>query len=421
VRRPILIVVILLVVWTTLVGVGARNGWARQEVASAGDSAAFMQWASSRYMHESQGNIAIVLLDQGRPVESFFASHGRDVDEHTLFQGASLSKWLTAWGVMKLAEEGRIDLDAPVSRYLTRWQLPASEHDHDEVTIRRLLAHDAGLTDGLGFLGFRPDQPIPSLEQELADTTDVLPSADGEIRVGAEPGSGWRYSGGGYLILQLMIEEVTGESFDTFMRREIFAPLGMSDSTFTDPDPARLADIFDLDGSAATHYRFAATGAASLYTSAADLSLFLQVQSPGQQDAPTGRGVLTPETLQEMATPQAHLYGLPIWGLGVSLYAPTRDGFVIGHDGQNHPAINTTARLDPATGNGIVVLTTGSTTLARQIGGEWAFWQTGKVGLDTLMLFDAPKILFVWLAGLIVIVVLITSAMFMTRRRPQGP
>lgn len=418
-RRPVLTAAILLALWTALVGVGARNGWARQEVASAGDSAAFMQWASSRYMQASEGNIAIVLLDQGQPVERFFSSHGRDVDEHTIFQVASLSKWLTAWGVLKLAEEGRIDLDAPVSRYLTRWQLPASEYDNDEVTIRRLLAHNAGLTDGLGFLGFRPDQAIPSLEQELADTTDVLPSADGDIRVGAEPGSGWRYSGGGYLILQLMIEEVTGESFDAFMRREIFAPLGMSDSTFTAPDPARLADIFDLDGSEATHYRFAATGAASLYTSGSDLSMFLQAQTPGEPNVPAGRGVLTPETLQEMATPQAHLFGLPIWGLGVSLYAPTHPGFVIGHDGQNHPAINTTARLDPVTGNGIIVLTTGSATLARQIGGEWTFWQTGKVGLDTLMLFDAPNMLLVWLSGMIVIVVLITSAAIMRRRSPR--
>ncbi|UPT63826.1 MAG: hypothetical protein M0D54_04565 [Hyphomonadaceae bacterium JAD_PAG50586_4] len=109
-----------------------------------------------------------------------------------------------------------------------------------------------------------------------------------------------------------------------------------------------------------------------------------------------------------------------IRGLGVSRYAPTRDGFVIGHDGQNHPAINTTARLDPATGNGVVVLTTGSATLARQIGGEWTFWQTGKVGLDRLMLFDAPLILLVWSAGMIVIVVLITSAMIIRRRRPCG-
>ncbi|MFN3514620.1 MAG: serine hydrolase domain-containing protein [Phenylobacterium sp.] len=418
-RRPVLIALTLLALWTVLVGLGARNGWMRQQVASDGDSPGFLQWASGRYEDESKGNIAILLLSEGRPAADFFASHGREVDEHTIFQVASLSKWLTAWGVMKLAEQGRVDLDAPVSRYLSRWRLPASEYDLDKVTVRRLLAHNSGLTDGLGFRGFEPGQALPSLEQELTKTTDVLPSADGEIRVGAEPGSGWRYSGGGYLILQLMIEEVSQESFEAFMRREIFEPLGMADSTFVDPDPSRLADIFDADGSAATHYRFAATGAASLYTSAADLSLFLQSQAPGRPNAPSGRGVLTPETLRRMATPQAYLLGLPIWGLGESLYAPTREGFVIGHDGQNYPAINTTARLDPATGNGVIVLTTGSSTLAREIGGEWTFWQTGKVGLDTLILFDARKILFVWLTGAIAIVVLTTSAAIMRRRRAQ--
>jgi len=213
---------------------------------------------------------------------------------------------------------------------------------------------------------------------------------------------------------------VTHEDFNTYMRRTIFGPLGMPDSTFEDPDPARLADIFAVDGAHATHYTFAATGAASLYTSAADLSAFLQAQLPGPQNAPAGRGVLTPETLREMGTPQATLFGLPVWGLGESLYAPTAGGgFVIGHDGQNHPAINTTARIDPATGNGIIVLATGSPTVAREIGGEWTFWQTGKVGLDTLILFDAPDILIVFAAGVIVIVVLIAAATLLRRRRAR--
>jgi len=419
-RTPVLTGLALLALWTALVGLGARNGWLRQEPAPAGDSEGFVRWASSRYARESKGNIAIVLLDDGRPAHSFFASHGRAVDERTLFQAASLSKWLTAWGVMALVEEGRIELDAPVSRYLTRWHLPPSQYDESAVTVRRLLAHTAGLTDGLGFRGFAPGQAVPSLEQELTHTTDVLPSADGVVRVGAEPGSGWRYSGGGYLLLQLMIEEVTHEGFDSYMRRAIFGPLGMADSTFEDPDPARLADIFAEDGAPATHYRFAATGAASLYTSAADLGAFLQAQLPGPNDAPAGRGVLTPAALREMATPQATLFGLPVWGLGESLYAPTAGGgFVIGHDGQNHPAINTTARLDPATGNGIVVLATGSPTLAREIGGEWTFWQTGKVGLDTLVLFDAPAIAIVFAAGVAAIVVSIAAATLLRRRRAR--
>lgn len=420
-RMTILIGVVLLALWAGLVGLGARQGWMRPHPAATGDTAGFVRWAASRYERDSKGNIAIVLLDHGRPAQSFFASHGRPVDEHTLFQVASLSKWLTAWGVMALVEDGRVDLDAPVSRYLTRWRLPPGEYDNSGVTVRRLLAHTAGLTDGLGFLGFAPGEAVPSLEAELTRTADAMPSANGVVRVGAEPGSGWRYSGGGYLILQLLIEEVTGESFDSYMKRRILRPLGMSDSTFEDPDPARLADIFAADGSAATHYRFAATGAASLYSSAADLTAFLQAQSPGPQNAVPGRGVLKPKTLREMGRPQARLFGLPVWGLGESLYAPSAGGgFVLGHDGQNHPAINTTARVDPATGNGIVVLTTGSSTLAREIGGEWTFWQTGKVGLDTLMLFDAAKVLMVFGAGAAIIVLGAAAAILVRRRRARG-
>ena len=72
--------------------------------------------------------------------------------------------------------------------------------------------------------------------------------------------------------------------------------------------------------------------------------------------------------------------GADIWGLGVMLYAPNNSGdFIIGHDGSNEPAINTAARLDPATGDGIVILTTGNPLLATELAGEWVFWKTGNV------------------------------------------
>src|SRR5690606_4519075 len=253
--------------WAAFVAVGAREGWWRPVPAPQGDAAGFMRWAQGRYAAQTHGNIAIVLLDDGEAAQSYYASHGRAVDVDSLFQVASLSKWLTAWGVMTLAEQGRIDLDAPVSRYLTRWHLPESEFDNDQVTVRRLLSHTAGLTDGLGFLGFAPDQTIPSIEQELSNVTDAMAGASGVVRAGASADGTWRYSGGGYLILQLLIEEVTQEPFNDYMRRAVFAPLGMASSTFVDPDPNRLAEFYAADGSEAIHYRFAATGAASLYTS----------------------------------------------------------------------------------------------------------------------------------------------------------
>lgn len=416
-------VLVALVAWVLLVGAGARHGWWRATPAAEGDGPGFLRWAESRHAAASKGNFAMALLEGGEVAGTSFASRGRAVDGDSLFQVASLSKWITAWGVMTLVEQGRVDLDAPVSRCLTRWRLPPSEFDADAVTVRRLLSHAAGLTDGLGFRGYAPGEALPSIEEELTRPGDVLPGASGVVRVGARPGTTWRYSGGGYLILQLLIEEVSGEPFEAFMRRSVLLPLGMTSSTFVDPDPARLADFYDADGSEAIRYRFTALGAASLYTSVADMARFLAAHVAGPDGAPPGRGVLTPATLEAMRTPHSFLYGVPVWGLGATLYVPNgAGGYVIGHDGNNHPALNTTARVDPATGDGVVVLESGHGALAREIGGEWVFWRTGIVGLDTLVLFDAQGILIRLASGALVISIAgLLLARRASRRTPSPP
>src|SRR5471030_1330953 len=143
-----------ILLWIAIVAVGTRDGWWRPLPAPHGDNAAFLTAAKARYAAESKGNIALTVISHGQVVGTYFASHGRAIDGQSLFQVASMSKWLTAWGVMRLVESGRIDLDAPVSRYLHRWKLPPSPFDNNGVTVRRLLSHTAGLTDGLGFRGF---------------------------------------------------------------------------------------------------------------------------------------------------------------------------------------------------------------------------------------------------------------------------
>jgi CubicO group peptidase (beta-lactamase class C family) len=273
-------------------------------------------------------------------------------------------------------------LDAPVSTYLTRWRLPASEFDNDKVTARRLLSHTAGLTDGLGYAGFKPGAAVQSLEESLTAPADVSPGAGGVIRVGYEPGTRWKYSGGGYAILQLLIEERSGEPFEAFMQRVVFRPLGMQRSSYswTPEDGKTLAASYDGDAKPGTHYRFAAVAPVSLYTSVSDLTKFIQAQLPGKDGEPLGRGVLAPETIHDMWRPHASKFGEEIWGLGTMLYAGNgAGGFIVGHDGSNEPAINTAARFNPATGNGIVILETGAPVLATQLAGEWVFWETGNV------------------------------------------
>jgi CubicO group peptidase (beta-lactamase class C family) len=385
-RRALLIglgALVALALWAGGVLAATLYGWGRTPLAPRGDAAAFAEALAQRVKQHRTGNAVFVLLDHGRVTASGGVSIGAPVNGDTLFQVASLSKWITAWGVMTLVEDGKLDLDAPVSRYLTRWSLPASAFDNDGVTVRRLLSHTAGLDDGLGYGGFAPGDTPQTLEQSLTQASDASPGAPGAVRVGAEPGARWDYSGGGYTLLQLLIEEVSGEPFNDYMSRAVLVPLGMSRSTFVlAPDTDNVAVFYDADGTIATHYAFTALAAASLYTSANDLSRLLQAHVAGANGEPPGRGVLKPETLAQMREPSAQQFGLDIWGLGVILYAPMPGGgFLIGHDGSNGPAINTAARVDPATGDAIVVLETGAPLLATQLGGEWTFWKAGAIDL----------------------------------------
>lgn len=388
-------------------------------LAPRGDGAAFARAAEAMLQAEARGNALLVLVDAGRIAHVAAASRGAAVDADSVFQVASLSKWIAAWGVMRLAEEGRIGLDDPVGRHLGRWQLPPSEFGTEGVTVRRLLSHTAGLTDGLGYMGFLPGEPVQGLEASLTRAADAAPFAPGEVRVGAEPGSGWRYSGGGFTLLQLLIEEVTGESFAAYMERAVLGPLGMTSSTFEldRVPPARLAQSFDPEGRVVPIRRYTALAAASLFTTGTDLAAFLSAHGEGPGGAPPGRGVLAPETLALMRAPAARQLGLPIWGLGTMLYA--RDGagsFVIGHEGGNAPAITTTARFNPATGDGLVVLQTGSPVLPARLGAEWVHWQTGRA--DILVLANGLSRL-AWVAAgtWLLLLMLFAVAAAIPRRR----
>ncbi len=218
----VLCTILALAVWTGILIAGAVEGWWRQPLAPSGHTQAFMDAAIAEIDKNRRGNVAFVLIESGKVFDEHFTSVGQAVDGETLFQVASMSKWITAWGVMTLVEAGKLDLDAPVSTYLSRWSLPESEFDNSGVTVRRLLSHTAGLTDGLGYGGFAPGQPVQPIEASLTRAADASPGADGAVRVGIEPGSAFEYSGGGYTLLQLIVEEVSGQSFNDYMRSAVF-------------------------------------------------------------------------------------------------------------------------------------------------------------------------------------------------------
>lgn len=415
--RILLLTALALLGWTALVVAGTIEGWWRQPLAPFGDTAAFRAAAIADIDKKHKGNVAFALIENGRTTATHFESVGKPVNGDSRFQVASMSKWITAWGVMTLVEAGKLDLDKPVSLYLKRWKLPPSVFDNNGVTVRRLLSHTAGLTDGLGYAGFKPGDPVQTLEASLTHTADTSPGHDGRVRVGIEPGTEFRYSGGGYTLLQLLVEEVSGQSFNDYMKANIFVPLGMTRSTFVLDDEADMAEFFDERGQPATHYRFAALAAASLYTTTNDMTRFLQAHLPGPRGETPGLGVLQPKTLLEMRRPHASQFGADIWGLGTILYAPNNAGsFVIGHDGNNDPAINTAARLDPATGNGIIILETGNRLLATELAGEWVYWRTCNVDFFTITI-ESGTLLKTLAAGWAAIILLALIFGWRSRRK----
>jgi len=408
--KSIAVALTALLLWVTIVVSGALFGWWRQPIAPRGDASAFMRAARGLVAQGNRGSTALVLIEDGAVTAEHFAATERAVDRNTVFATASMSKWITAWAVMKLVEERRVDLDRPVEDYLSRWKLPDSRFDHRKVTVRRLLSHTAGLTDGLGFGDYRLDEAIPTLEQSLT-TPRASSGGPAVIAVGVPPGEQWRYSGGGFLLLELLVEEVSGEHFDAFVKRSLLRPLGMTRSGYGSlSEWENSAGSFDRAGRPAPTYRYASKGATGFTTSASDLARFALAQLSTSSDGP-----LAPAMVDSMRTPHASSLGLDIWGLGTMLYAPTASGaFIFGHDGANDPAINATVRINPDTRDAIVVLSTGGRMLASALGAEWVFWQTGLPDLLSIS-SEVRRVVPALLGGAAVI--LLALILYARRRR----
>jgi CubicO group peptidase (beta-lactamase class C family) len=402
--------VLLMLLWAGIVLFGTVDGWFHKPIAQSTTPASFLEAVDREVNKQFVGNFAMAIMKNGTVEYEKFHSAGTPVDRSTVFQVSSLSKWISAVGIMKLVEDGKLDLDVPISKYLTRWQLPHNKFNNEEVTVRRLLSHTAGLTDGLGYSGFRTGTPTQSIEESLNKAADADEGISGEVRVGVKPGE-FKYSGGGYTLLQLLVEEVSGQSFASYMKENIFVPLKMSHSSYLWEDLSgfSLAEFYNSDGSKAAHYRYTSLAATSLYTSLADLELFFQAFLIGKNNEPIGRNVLSPKALVAMREPHGQSMGVDIWGLGTVLYATT-DGneFIFGHDGKSTPPINTAVRLNPETGDGIIVLETGHPIIATKLASEWVFWKNGKV--DTFlfpMLIDEM----LWTIGIGWVVIIVSTVL----------
>ena len=375
-----IVILILSALWVGVCFFGTTSGWWHSPISEKKDTQFFIEAVNKELDKEFVGNFAMAIIKEGKIDKEIYYSEGKPVTRKTIFQVASLSKLVSAIGIMKLRELGKIDLDTPVSQYLTRWKLPPSEFDNEKVTTRRLLSHTAGLTDGLGYSGFETQDSVQTLEASLTKASDADEGRSGEVKVGIEPNSSWEYSGGGFTLLQLLVEETSGQTFDEFMKENIFHPLNMTKSTYKWSETLNnnLCEFYNEDGSRAPHFYYTSLAATSLYTSIEDLEKFFVLFS--NKESLLDNTPLSQNSLRLMRESHGEMMGAAIYGLGTFLYVDVgKDDYIIGHDGKSTPPINTALRINPITGDGIVVLETGNPYLATQLASDWVFLKTGKV------------------------------------------
>jgi CubicO group peptidase (beta-lactamase class C family) len=295
-------------------------------------------------------SVSIAIIDHDRIV--WARAFGADATPRTLFQAASLSKLVTAVAALRLVQDGRLNLDRDVNAELTEWHVPPSAMTGSSpVTLRGLLSMTAGI--GVpGYLGYAPGAPLPNLTQIL----DGIPPANSPpVRVEAVPGQRYAYSGGGYEIVQAIIQDATHQSFDAAMQRLVLRPVGMADSAFVQPLPASLVaraatghsgDGNELPGGWRVVPELAAGG---LWSTPTDLARLLIAIAGSYRGKPSA---LLVDTLARSML--ARQNGGP-YGLGGAVSGFGRD-LVLMKRGQNI-GYQSYLLVFPNTGQGIVVMT----------------------------------------------------------------
>lgn len=282
------------------------------------------------------------------------AGNGTPVDTETMFQAASISKPVAAAGALLLVEQGLLSYDSDVNESLRSWQLPENEYTITEkVTLRRLLSHSAG-TNVHGFPGYSHRDSVPTIT-ELLDGAG--PANTDSVRVETEPGSQWKYSGGGTSVVQLMMSDVTDLPFDDVMKQQVLEPAGMKHSTFSQPltdslksnaASGHFADGSPIDGKYHTYPEQAAAG---LWTTPTDLARFaIEIQSAysGEEGM-----ILSPELAQDMLTLEAGN-----WGLGFTIEQKSDGDFWFSHGGSN-AGFRAYFTMLGKRGNGVIIMSNG--------------------------------------------------------------
>jgi CubicO group peptidase (beta-lactamase class C family) len=224
------------------------------------------------------------------------------VTTETLFQAGSISKPVAAMAALKKVSEGKISLEENINDKLTTWKLPDNQFTaKKKVTLANLLSHTGGLTVH-GFPGYASSEKIPTLPQVLDGAS---PANTAPVRVDMEPGTKFRYSGGGVTIAQLAIMDIEKKPYPQIAKETVLGPLGMSSSTYEQPlpDDQKAASGHRQNGNLVDGriHIYPEMAAAGLWTTPTDLAKFgieVQLSLAGKSNK-----VLSKEMIEKMVTP----------------------------------------------------------------------------------------------------------------------
>ncbi len=349
--------------------------------------------------------VAIALVEDGETawVKAYgYADleEGRTMTGDTYCRVQSISKSVTAWGVLKLVEQGKISLDSPYLQYITDWTFPDSEYPVEEITVRQLLSLSAGMPLGNVVQRFSPTDEVPSIRTVLSEEAIAF----------QEPGTSFHYSNVSINLLELLIEEVSGRDFADYMQEEILNPLETHHSSYTwskDFEPP-VPNGYDLKNRPVPVYVYAGKASGGLFASAEDIASFVSAGMTGLYQK--NHDVLKPETIEILYQPQVEMSGFyaqafNYYGLGHLIEILPDGTTAVSHSGQG-AGIMTHFHSVPEDGRVIVILTNSqrSWPLIGYILSDWAEWAGyGSVGMGKIIW---GKIILRVLVGLILILAL---------------
>ncbi|HRB70933.1 MAG TPA: beta-lactamase family protein [Flavobacterium sp.] len=274
------------------------------------------------------------------------------VESKTLFQAASISKPVSAYAALKTVASGKLNPDADVNSYLKSWKIPENEFTKEKkVSLKNILSHTAGLT-GHGFAGYEAGQPLPSVHQIL---NGQKPANSPAVVVDKLPGISFRYSGGGYTIMQQLLMDLEDKDFASIMTEKVLTPLEMKNSTFVQPLPAAQAPFaataYSVDGARVPgkYHTYPEQAAAGLWTTAEDLAKFvIDIQNTVNHKSTL---VLSQKMAEAFTTPFIESF------IGLGIFLENKNGQVYFSHGGWNEGFSSKFVGNKTSGDGIVVLT----------------------------------------------------------------